>query len=224
MYNISRSIIWETLKQYPEIKPYLSEKTFKVIGGVLPIVERYYNIVYNSVKGYLSGTKYTTSYRNNMAVAMGESFTDVVYLGFQEAGGELPLDQETASWLAKRIGEERQHIDDLFERLKLERPVVSEDDIEKEATSRAQGYSNTLDTMYQEAKMRGSKNKTLIFTGRPGKDSCPECQKLEGKRHRISWILANNMIPRPGNTNFTCEGYGCHHYWMDPITGEAYSL
>jgi len=245
MHNILREIIRQAVREYPEISPHLSEKANKAIGGFLPILERYYQTVRDAVSGYLSGSGYTTSYRNRMAVAMGESFQDAVHMGYhrnrmavamgesfqdavhmgyQEAGGELPLDQDTSAWMSQRIGEERTHIDSLFERLKLVRPAITPEGVEGEASARAQGYSNTLDAMYQEARMRGSRNMTLVFAGMPGKDECPECKAMEGKRHRISWILANDAIPRPGNDYFTCQGYNCHHYWMNPLTGEAYSF
>lgn len=224
MFGVSREIISETVREYPEVRRWLSKKALKALSGFAATLQGYYSAIYLAVKGYLESKRPTTAFRNSAATAMSEAFTDAVYTGYQEAGGELPLDKETSDWLSKRIGEERTHIDGLFERLKLDRPTITPDEIETEANLRAQGYSNTLDAMYQEAKMRGSKNTTLIFAGMPGKDSCPECKKLEGKRHRISWILANDAIPRPGNDYFSCNGYNCHHYWMNPLTGEAYSF
>jgi len=224
MYPIARQILKNTIDLHPEVRPYLSQKAIKVIGGFAVTLQNYYSGIYLVVKDYLSGSGYITAFRNTMAVLMSESFMDAVYTGYQEAGAELPLDEDTDRWLSQRIGEERSHIDSLFERLKTIRPEISQDEIENEANSRAQGYSNTLDSIYQEARMRGSKNITLIFTGMPGKDSCPECKKLEGKRHRISWIIANGAIPAPGNDYFSCAGYRCRHYWMNPVTGEAYSF
>lgn len=224
MFVIARDIIRESVKEFPEIKPYLSKKALKAIGGFESTHANYYLAVYQAVSGYLSGSGYVTAYRNQMASAMAEAFTDAVYTGYQEAGAELPLDEETSAWLGQRIAAERGFIDSMFANLKVFRSGITKEQIEAEASSRAQGYSNTLDVVYQEARMRGSKNITLVFAGTGGKRPCSTCRSLQGKRHRISWIIEKGMIPGPGNTNFICNGYNCHHYWMNPVTGETYTF
>ena len=226
MFKLVKSIIVETISRFPEIKPLLSEKALKAIGGYQQIRDNYFVAVYDSAQGYLESSRPTTAFRNRFSEAMTSAFTDAVYLGYENAGGELPLDPDTSSWLSERIVMERGNIDSLFERLfSLRREEgFSAEDIISEANGRANGYAATLDSIYQEAKMRGGRNATLIFAGRPGKDSCPTCRRLEGKRHRISWIIENDMIPRPGNEKFICGGWNCHHYWMNPLTGEEYSF
>ena len=89
---------------------------------------------------------------------------------------------------------------------------------------RVDGYVATLEGVYTEGKLRGSKNKTLEFDGDDGEESCEDCQRLKGKRRTIKWILANNAIPRPGNDYFECQGYKCQHYWVDTKTGERYTF
>ena len=150
---------------------------------------------------------------------MSEAFNDSVYAGWQEVGAEFPLDDDTAAWLSERIGTEREFIVQMFDALKTGRGTL---DYAAEGLKRADLYAKTLDGIYAEAKMRGAQNATLEFVGDDGAESCPDCQKMKGKKHTIKYILANNLIPAPGNTNYQCKGFRCMHYWKNPKTGERY--
>jgi hypothetical protein len=197
---------------------HLSRKAIKAVGGYQGVRDDYFVAVYDAVQDYLESSRPITSFSNRMREAMATAFYDAAHLGYEEASGDAVPDDETIKWLNERVASERENIVNLFSRLKQE----ADPDIIHEANARADGYSRTLDMIYQEAKMRGSKNKTLVFSGDDGDESCSTCSGLKGKRHKISWILANDMIPRPGNDNFVCSGYRCNHFWLDPITGEEY--
>ena len=224
MFRLAKNLIIEAVRKYPDVKPFLSKKALKAVGGYQQIRDDYFVVVYDSVQGYLESNLPTTRFRNSFSQAMVSAFTDASFLGYENAGGEPPLDPETSAWLSDRITMERGNIDSLFEKLfSLRREEnFSIEDIISEANGRAEGYASTLDSVYHEAKMRGGRNLTLVFAGRPGKDGCLTCRNLEGKRHRISWIIENDMIPRKGNEKFLCGGWNCHHYWMNPLTGEEY--
>jgi len=88
-------------------------------------------------------------------------------------------------------------------------------DPDEEATRRADGYTDTLGAVYGEGKLRGDKNKMYTFVGDDGEESCATCQRLKGKRMKAKKIIADGMIPRPGNEHFDCKGYKCQHYWED---------
>jgi len=183
------------------------------------IRNNYWAEVYDSIEGYLTSDRPVTAFRNKMLVAMSESFTDAVYDGYQESGGELPLDDDTQSWLGGRVAEERGFIVDLFSRLKQEWDGI---DPIAEAFARADGYAATLDAVFSQAKMMGAKNATCEFVGDDGQESCPECQAMKGKRHTIKYILENDLKPYPGTTEYSCHGYHCEHYWVNLKTGEEY--
>jgi hypothetical protein len=129
------------------------------------------------------------------------------------------MDTDTLAWFNSRVNQELSFIDDLFTGLRGRR---ADADAEAEALARAESYSRTLDGVYAEAKMRGSENITLEFGGTDGKESCKDCQRLVGKRHKISYILEHNLIPKPGNDTFACNGFNCDHYWFNPRTGERF--
>jgi hypothetical protein len=188
-------------------------------AGYEAIRNTYWAEVYDSVEGYLTSDRPVTAFRNKMLVAMAEAFTDTVYEGYQDVGGELPLDDDTQSWLGDKIATERGYIVDVFARLKEEWDGL---DPIAEAFARADGYAATLDSILVEAKLRGSENATLVFGGESGTESCPECQAMLGKKHRIQYILDNDLVPYPGTESYSCHGYECLHFWSNPKTGQEY--
>jgi hypothetical protein len=188
-----------------------------------PRTRREYRLaVVGAVGGYLDSDKGIGTFKRQLGRAVIEAFSDAFYAGYRDAGGE-ETEAEDERWLTDRQGAELAYVDELFAGLKEKRK--GEDfDADAEVDARADGYTATLDGVYTEGKLRGAKNKTLVFVGDDGEESCPDCQKMKGKRRTIKWILDNDAIPRPGNDFFECGGYRCQHYWEDPKTGERYTL
>lgn len=217
-----REFVLKSLKAVPSVYPYLGRKAqifaSKQFGTYEALRGDYWARIYDTVYAYLDGNKPITLYRNSMSNLVTDYFQEAAELGWQEGGGELPLDDETQAWLDGRISTETGFIKDLFIGLRDN----SIPDYVHEAFARADGYSATLDGIFGEAKMRGSKNITLEFGGEDGAESCPDCQKMKGKHHTIKYILDNDLIPRPGNDAYECKGYKCQHYWFDPKTGARY--
>lgn len=214
-------IVASIIRAVPSVIPHLTPGTVaavKASGDYSAIRLNYYILVYQSIYEYLTSDRPVTSFRNAMNRAIVEAFGAAVDLGYVEGGSELPLDDETLTWLNGQVSQEIDFANDLFARLRDE----FEGDADTEATARAEGYCRTLDSLYGEAKMRGSKNIVLEFTGDDGKESCPECTAMKGKRHRVKYIIENNLIPRPGNDVYSCAGYHCEHYWHNPRTGERF--
>jgi hypothetical protein len=209
------------VKAVPQVMQYLSLETIKALGGYEQVRNSYWATVYDAVEGYLTGNRPVTSFRNSMYNAMNSAFQTAAELGYVDAGGEVPLDANTQAWIDGMILSEKENINSLFGN--LQKNWESKDAI-NEAFARAEGYAWTLDSIYGTGKMYGSKNITLEFGGDDGNESCPDCQQMKGKRHKISWILENNMRPAPGNSNYECNGYNCNHFWFDPKTGEEYKF
>jgi hypothetical protein len=98
---------------------------------------------------------------------------------------------------------------------------ITEDEITQYATDRANGYAATLDGIYGQGKLRSRKNVILTFTGPNGSPdyACQKnngtCVRLYGKRHSAKYIISRDLIPYPGNTNFTCGAWACEHFWQD---------
>jgi len=214
------SALRSVLREYPALYPLLPTDTRKAIFSNYPVLRaEFFATVYDAVEGYLMSSRPFTGFRNAMARIISTGFLEAAEIGYEQAGAILPFDADTQAWLATRIDQEIGFVQDLFMRLSGEK---QEANAVQEAYSRATGYSNTLDAVYGEAKLRGAENITLIFLGDDGAESCPECKALKGKKRKVKWIIANDMFPRPGNEHYTCKGYRCRHYWANPITGIRY--
>jgi hypothetical protein len=216
-------ILQAVAQAVPAVIPYLNDETkaaIKAADGYPGVRSDYYHAVYDEVYGYLTGNRPVTTFVQRLVTAAASAFINAAEIGYQDGGATLPLDDETAAWLRAATDSEFQHIDTLFERLSQEWEGI---DPATEATARAEGYIQHLDTILSEAKVRAAGNKMLTFDGDDGKESCPECKKLKGKRHRASWWISNGLIPGPGNENFTCNGYNCEHRLFDD-EGNEYSI
>jgi hypothetical protein len=215
-------IVMSVVKAYPQVFPLLNQDArdaLKAAAGYDGIRNAYFGAIFDAVYDYLTNDRPVTSFRASMQRAMVQAFGDTVDIAYVDGGGDLPLDDETLDWYNSQVSAEMGFIEELFSRLREDWEGI---DPATEAEARATGYVRRLDSIYAEAKMRGSENATLEFGGPSGKESCKDCQRLMGKRHRIKYILEHDLIPHPGNTNFECGGWQCEHRWFNPKTGEEY--
>jgi hypothetical protein len=196
----------DAIHTVPEVIPYLSRDAIKAIGGGYEAIQKeYWAVVYDAVYDYLTGDKSITSFRNAHMKGMATAFTSGAEAGYQDAEAELPLDEDTQSWLDGRIGAEREFIVGLFATLKNASGI----DPSAEAFARADGFTATLDAVYAEAKLRGMKNQMVTWNLGETEKHCETCARLAGKRHRISYLLQNDYIPRKPGAAMDCGGWRC---------------
>ena len=219
-------LISSIVKRIPAVLPHLNANAMSVLkagyaeGGLSEITTRYNNEIIAALTTYFEGGSVIAP-RNQFTQAMTEAFNSAFDTGWIDGGGELPIDTDAVAWLQEQIRTEAGHINDLFEQAKELRGKENYDFFSW-VTARADGYSATLKSIYSNAKMFASKNIVLEFGGSDGKENCVTCKSLKGKKHRIKYILDNDLIPRPGNPNFECKCYKCEHYWFNPKTGERF--
>jgi hypothetical protein len=221
--TIHAQIIQAAVLAVPQVFPFLSADALEAIkaagyDGIRTVMR---GEIFGAVFGYLSGSGYVTTFKAQMTTAISKAYIEAADVAYVDAGADLPLDPDTAAWARGQLDAQLGFVDDLFEGLRELRKQGGFD-AGAVAQARAEGYSRSLDAYYGETKMHGSKNVTLEFGGDDGKESCPECKSMKGKRHRISYILAHNLIPKPGNSAYSCNGYNCDHFWFNPKTGERY--
>jgi hypothetical protein len=217
-------IITAIVRAVPGLAPLINTDmlaALKASGDYTSIRAEMSGEIHDAVYDYLTGTGNVTAYRPAMALAVSAAYIAAADVAYVEGGSDLPLDSETAAWARAELDSQLSFIDQLFETLK---ELRKEDGVNPaaEALGRANGYASSLDSFYAGALMRGSDNITLEFGGSDGKESCPDCKRMQGKRHKISYILAHNLIPAPGNDKYQCQGYNCEHYWFNPKTGERF--
>lgn len=172
----------------------------------------YWRNLYDIIFGYLTTTQPVEEAQQDYIEAMRASFMAAAVLGWQYAGGELPIDEETEAWVEEKQKQEEQYILLLFLFL-ASLKAAGEFDAAYEALRRADGYTETLDMLYNGARVRVDMNMMLTFAGNDGKESCSDCQRLKGIRKPAKWWIVNDFIPP--NRGFECKGYRCEHYLED---------
>lgn len=181
----------------------------------------------NAILGYIiEGSNNPFRYAGEMKKSMSSAFSDAFNAGYVDGGGKISdMSEADKMWLNNKKTTEKGFIDQLFDRLREIKKSSKEEgqtqdeflyEIDLEIESRSEGYAKTLDGIYDEGKLRGAKNIMLTFDGEDGEESCPECRKWKGKRHKASFWIKRGLVPgQPGNQNFSCRGYNCHHYLFD---------
>lgn len=182
----------------------------KATGETLEQVSAgYHNEITEILTGYFEGGSITAP-RNAFKRSTIESFDAVFGIGWLDGGGALPPDDEAAEWFDVRVEAELGYIEMLFQEAK-ELRKDSELDFFAWVTARADGYSRTLKEIYNQAKLRAMKNIMVTFDGDDGAESCEDCQKYKGQRHKISWFVSRNAVP-PFGTGLECHRGGrCQH-------------
>lgn len=187
------------------------------LGDYSNIRGDYWARVYDATYDYLTSNDRITVYKNRIKKAMTEAFNNAADVAYQDGGGTLPMDEDTQAWVATRQAAEFAYIDILHQNLKALREDEDfnpETDAVHEAFLHADGYAKTLDSIYSNVKVMAAKAKMLTLVGEDGVNSCAECQKYKGKRHRASWWIARNLVPGKGSA-YTCGGWRCMHVLVD---------
>ena len=183
----------------------------------------YHDVISESLTGYFEEGGNVSSYKNEFKRATLDNFYDVFDLGWVDGGGELPIDDDDAnSWLEARVNQELGFIDGVFQEAK---ELRKEEDFDYFSwiTSRADGYTRTLTEVYNQARLRVSKDVMVTFDGDDGEESCSDCQKLKGVRHKISWFIKRNYVPPHGSGLECGRGGRCQHGLFDD-SGEQITI
>lgn len=202
-------------RKYPitseEAKAIASEMK-QVDGDYYPVRQELWGSVYDNVFGFLSGKGQVNTYANPMATAIAKAYIDTADIAYQDGGGTLPLDEDTLATAKALMNEQLGYVDSMFDTLKQLRKEGDYDPISV-AFEKAKLWTNSLDSFYNSIKVMGAGNKMLTFDGDDGKESCKDCQKYKGQRHRATWWSAHNAVPP--NRDFECHGYNCYHILVD---------
>jgi len=183
-------------------------------GGDLPsITKNYHDRITVAMIAYFEGGSIVSS-RNAFKQATIDAFGAAFDLGWTDGGQELPVDDNALDWFNARVNTEFGFIEMLFQEAK-ELRRDKDFDYFSWLTARADGYSRTLREIYNVGKLRAMDDRMVTFEGDDGAESCDTCQKLKGKRHRLSWFVSRNYVP-PFGTGLDCHRGGhCQHCLVD---------
>lgn len=177
------------------------------------IMAEYHDAITVSLVAYFEGGNIASS-RNAFKRATIDAFGAAFDLGWVDGGQDLPVDDNALDWFNARVNAEFGFIEMLFQEAK-ELRRDKEFDYFTWITARADGYSRTLREIYNAGRVRAMDDIMVTFGGDDGAESCDTCQKLKGKRHKLSWFVSRNYVP-PFGTGLDCHRGGhCQHYLMD---------
>lgn len=173
----------------------------------------YRNRLFEALMGYAGGTR-VTAHKNAFRQAVAEDVPAAFYSGYVEAGGE-DTEAEDEKELTRLLNAQLEFVDGVFDWVKEQREA--ETITEPAITARVDTWVGTLSSIYAEGKARGDANQMLTFQGDDGAESCPDCQKLKGKRHSAGYWRKKGLLARNGNPNFECGRWDAcaHDYYTD---------
>ncbi len=68
----------------------------------------------------------------------------------------------------------------------------------------------------EAGKLYALGNIMLTFDGDDGAESCDDCQRYKGQRHKRNWWADRGLLERNGNPNYECGRWdNCHHDFRD---------
>lgn len=230
--KLHRAIIKTVLRRVPELKPHLSpavltileglyKSSLKAKGDLSEINAQYHDEITAALTDYFEGGAVGPS-RTAFKQATIQAFSDAFDTGWLDGGAELPVDADALDWIETRLNDEMGYIDGLFEQAKELRRDKGFDWFAW-VTSRADAYTRTLREIYNQARLMVTTNVMVTFTGPSGKESCKDCQRLHGQRHRLSWFIERDVVPPAGGNLECAPGRNCEHY-LKKDNGEIITL
>ena len=179
----------------------------KAEGDLAAVTARYRTAIDAALSSYFEGGS-VTGPRNAFKRATVEAFGSAFDLGWIAGGGTPPPTGDALAWFNARLEQEFGFINGLFTQAKQ----LREDEEFEPAPwtqERADAYTRTLAAIYNAGHMWALKGKLLTWHLGNTEKHCPTCASLNGQRHRASWYLGRNYIPRQPGASMKCGGYFC---------------
>jgi HK97 family phage portal protein len=136
--------------------------------------------------------------------------------GLKAGGVDDEPDQAEQEKITELNLNQREYINNLSKRLFKDEAVTPE-----MAEQRAQmWWGNSIQPAYYAGFESAAKNQMVEFVGDDGEESCTDCQRLKGQRHRLKDWTRKNMVPQQDGESYECGGWQCQHY-LAAIEGRA---
>jgi hypothetical protein len=203
----------------PQVRPYLSAAAKKAAGDVAAINAAYHDTVTQALMDYFNGGSMVGA-RNAFKQAMVEAFGSAFDSGWMDGGGELPADTDALAWLNGRVDQEMGYIEQVFVQAKELKKDPAADSFAW-ATERADGYTQSVASVYNAGLLLAKKNQMLWWRLGKTEQHCQSCLQLNGQSHRAFWYIAHDYIPRKPGAAMECKGYYCDCHLEDRSGNEV---
>lgn len=135
-----------------------------------------------------------------------------------EAEADDALEDEDYATIAGWQAEQRGYVAEFAKAVAAVRrlPKDEQPDAQEVIFGRIAKWGNSLRNLGDLGRARARGDIFLTFDGDDGKESCPECQKYKGQRHKKSWWAKRNLLERNGNPEYDCGRWdACNHHFYD---------
>jgi hypothetical protein len=185
----------------------LKTRAFKAVENLAPISAEYHDRITQALISFFDGGNMVSG-RNEMKRAISDAFNDAFDLGWVDGGRDFPVDDGANGWMEARKAAEFGFAEELFQQAK---ELKKEDgfDYFAWATARADAYTSALQAVYNAGVMWAKKNQVLTWRLGATERHCSTCQSLADGKHRASWYIARDYIPRKPGAAMDCGGYNC---------------
>ncbi len=203
-----RSLRFRAVNNLPT-PPALKLAAFKAIDSLVPINAEYHDAITAALLDFFESKRGTVAApKGRFKVSVSNAFNDAFDMGWALGGGEFPVDKDAANWIGAQMTAEFGHVDALFEQAKA---LKTEDgfDVFPWVSARADAYTSALQAVFNAGKLFALKGGLLTWRLGNTEKHCPTCAKLDGQRHRASWYIARDYIPRKPGAGMACGGYNC---------------
>jgi hypothetical protein len=210
------TVIQSVVRTHPEILQHLEGKAYmearralaiKAAGDMGTIQATYHDAITEALTSYFEGGSLVGS-RNAFRKAAVEALGDAFDTGYQDGGADGPPEGDALDWLNARVDQEFGYIGTLYEQAKQIKKDP-EADYFSWVTDRADGYTSTVQALYNAGVLWAKKNQMLTWHLGETEKHCTTCAKLDGKSHRASWYISHDYIPRKPGSAMECHGYNC---------------
>ena len=185
----------------------LLTRAIKAAGDLTAINAEYHDAITQALLNYLEGGSMQSA-KGLFKRGTSNAFNDAFDLGWIDGEQEMPVDDNANEWLGAQMTAEFGFVDTVFQSAKELKKEEGFNALEW-ASARADGYTGTIEAIYNAGKLFASKNQMLTWHLGQTEKHCDTCAKLDGGSHRASWYVARNYIPRKPGAAMKCGGYYC---------------
>ena len=191
---------------------WLQEREVKTIGQ---IVKRYDDQLQRLVRDTFR-TGDAVDMRRAHRAMMKDMGRSVYVEGMREGGINEPDDEDIATLddaLDEWTSGQFEHVNQFAK----DAAAAKKDTTKREGVlARVELWVAALRNFGEAGKLYALGNIPLTFDGDDGEESCDDCQRYKGQRHRRNWWADRGLLERDGNPNYECGRWpACHHSFKD---------
>lgn len=208
----------ESVKQVEAVlKKELLALTLKSVNEVL---REYQDTLERSIVNVVNGNM-TPGEMSRATRAMIRRLAPEAYQEGMKEGGirnpEEEMEDEDDEAIALWERDQLIHLDSFIEAIGEAAKLKGDERTEARSRlfDRAAEWVESMHFLGQKGYLSAKGNLPLTYDGDDGEESCEECQRYKGQRHRKSWWEKRGLLDRP-NDKYTCGRFkNCHHHFFD---------